>query len=121
MVKARELQQQQHYQKPQQMQMQQLLLQRHAQPQQQQQQQQRREGTQLLNGTANGLGGGEPLMKENPVSAIAATRKVYDENFRFPRQRDSLDDTAVKVPSRISLIGNNAILFSPLLAFFDIR
>ena len=115
MVKARELQQQQHYQKPQQMQMQQLLLQRHA------QQQQRREGTQLLNGTANGLGGGEPLMKENPVSAIAATRKVYDENFRFPRQRDSLDDTAVKVPSRISLIGNNAILFAPLLAFFDIR
>lgn len=97
MVKARELQQQQHYQKPQQMQMQQLLLQRHA--QQQQQQQQRREGTQLLNGAANGLVGGEPLMKENPVSAIAATRKMYDENFRFPRQRDSLDDTSGKVPS----------------------
>ncbi|OMO57960.1 Regulator of chromosome condensation, RCC1 [Corchorus olitorius] len=27
---------------------------------------------------------------------MAATRKMYDENFRFPRQRDSLDDAAVK-------------------------
>ncbi|XVE98242.1 hypothetical protein REPUB_Repub03eG0088800 [Reevesia pubescens] len=111
MVKARELQQQQHYQKPQQMQMQQFLLQRHAQQQQQQQQQQiqeqqqqqqqqqhqqRRDGTHLLNGAANGLVGGEPLMKENSVSSIAATRKMYDETFRFPRQRDSLDDAAVK-------------------------
>ncbi|XWS26919.1 hypothetical protein CRYUN_Cryun26dG0071500 [Craigia yunnanensis] len=105
MVKARELQQQQqqHYQKPHQMQMQQFLLQRHAQQQQlqqqeqqqQQQQQQQREGTQILNGAVNGLVGGEPLMKENPASAIAATRKMYAETFRFPRQRD-LDDAAVK-------------------------
>ncbi|TYI76332.1 hypothetical protein E1A91_D06G068900v1 [Gossypium mustelinum] len=116
MVKARELQQQQHYQKPQQMQMQQLLLQRHAQQQQHQQQQQQqqrqqqrqqqqqpqhqqqqqqREGTQLINDAASGLVG-EPLMKESSASAIAATRKMYDETFRFPRQRDSLDDAAAK-------------------------
>ncbi|XP_016682591.2 transcriptional corepressor LEUNIG isoform X2 [Gossypium hirsutum] len=118
MVKARELQQQPHYQKPQQMQMQQLLLQRHAQQQQHQQQQQQqqrqqqqqqqqqqqpqhqqqqqqREGTQLINDAASGLVG-EPLMKESSASAIAATRKMYDETFRFPRQRDSLDDAAAK-------------------------
>ncbi|XP_052488542.1 transcriptional corepressor LEUNIG isoform X2 [Gossypium raimondii] len=112
MVKARELQQQQHYQKPQQTQMQQLLLQRHAQQQQHQQQQQQqqrqqqqqpqhqqqqqqREGTQLINDAASGLVG-EPLMKESSASAIAATRKMYDETFRFPRQRDSLDDAAAK-------------------------
>ncbi|KAK9029727.1 hypothetical protein V6N11_026831 [Hibiscus sabdariffa] len=102
MVKARE---QQQYQKPQQMQMQQLLLQRHAQQQQQQQlqqqqqhqhqHQQRREGTQLANDAANGLAG-EPLMKDSTASAIAATRKMYDDCFRFPRQRDSSDDPAVK-------------------------
>ncbi|TYH65715.1 hypothetical protein ES332_D06G074500v1 [Gossypium tomentosum] len=114
MVKARELQQQPHHQKPQQMQMQQLLLQRHAQQQQHQQQQQQqqrqqqqqqqpqhqqqqqqREGTQLINDAASGLVG-EPLMKESSASAIAATRKMYDETFRFPRQRDSLDDAAAK-------------------------
>ncbi|KAE8658270.1 Transcriptional corepressor LEUNIG [Hibiscus syriacus] len=85
MVKARE---QQQYQKPQQMQMQQLLLQRHA-------QQQRREGTQLAKDAANGLVG-EPLIKDSTTGAISVTRKMYDESFRFPRQRDSLDDPALK-------------------------
>ncbi|GMI97695.1 ROTUNDA 2, LEUNIG [Hibiscus trionum] len=101
MVKAREVQQQQQHQKPQQMQMQmqQLLLQRQA--------QQRREGTQLANDAANGLVG-EPHMKESAASAIAATGKMYDERFRFPRQRDSLDDTSVK-----QLGGNLGQLLDP--------
>ncbi|KAE8682873.1 Transcriptional corepressor LEUNIG [Hibiscus syriacus] len=108
MVKAREVQQQQQqlYQKPQQMQMQmqQLLLQRQA---QQHHQQQQREGTQLANDAANGLLG-EPHIKESTASAIAATGKMYNENFRFPRQRDSLDDTAVKQPG-----GNMGQLLDP--------
>ncbi|KAK8595645.1 hypothetical protein V6N13_000345 [Hibiscus sabdariffa] len=105
MVKAREVQQQPQYQKPQQMQMQmqQLLLQRQA----QQQQQQRREGTQLANDAASGLVG-EPHMKESTASAIAATGKMYDETFRFPRQRDSLDDASVK-----QLGGNLGQLLDP--------
>ncbi|KAA3476960.1 Transcriptional corepressor LEUNIG-like protein [Gossypium australe] len=49
----------------------------------------------LINDAASGLVG-EPLMKESSASAIAATRKMYDETFRFPRQRDSLDDAAAK-------------------------
>ncbi|XP_039064762.1 transcriptional corepressor LEUNIG-like isoform X4 [Hibiscus syriacus] len=111
MVEARE---QQQYQKPQQMQqMQQLLLQRHVQ-QQQQQQQQRREGTQLTNDAANGLVG-EPLMKDSTASAIASTRKMYDESFRFPRQRDSLDEPAVKLldPNQASIMKAASMIGQP--------
>ncbi|PPD93519.1 hypothetical protein GOBAR_DD09548 [Gossypium barbadense] len=48
---------------------------------------------------------GEPLMKESSASAIAATRKMYDETFRFPRQRDSLDDAAAKIS--LQQLGDN--------------
>ncbi|GLU09803.1 hypothetical protein SLE2022_266430 [Rubroshorea leprosula] len=92
MMKARELQQnqQQQHQKPQQIQMQQLLLQRQAQQQQQQQQQQRREGSQILNGTANELVGNDPLMRQSPAT------KMYEDTFKLPLQRDSMDDAAMK-------------------------
>lgn len=94
MMKARELQlnQQQQHQKPQQIQMQQLLLQRQVQ-QQQQQQQQRREGSQILNGTANELVGNDPLMRQSPAT------KMYEDTFKRPIQRDSMDDAAMKVLS----------------------
>ncbi|XP_021911778.1 transcriptional corepressor LEUNIG-like isoform X2 [Carica papaya] len=104
MVKARELQQQQQqqqHQRPpqqQQMQMQQLLLQRHAQQQQQQQQQQqrRRDGAQLLNGSGNGLVGGDSLMVQSPATASALATKMYEDRLKLPVQRDSMDDAAIK-------------------------
>ncbi|XP_026389712.1 transcriptional corepressor LEUNIG-like [Papaver somniferum] len=112
-------QQQQPQQQQQHMQMQQLLLQRHAQQQQQQQQQQqhhqqqqqqqhhqqqqqqqqqqqRRDGAHLLNGTANGLVGNDPLMRQNPGTANALATKMYEERLKLPNQRDSLDDVAIK-------------------------
>ncbi|KAH7511868.1 hypothetical protein FEM48_Zijuj12G0028500 [Ziziphus jujuba var. spinosa] len=101
-------QQQQQQQKPQQnhpMQMQKLLLQRHVlqqqqqqqqQQQHQQQQQQQRDGTQLLNGTSNGLVSSEPLMRQNPATANALATKMYEEKLKLPLQRDALDDAALK-------------------------
>ncbi|XP_015898191.3 transcriptional corepressor LEUNIG isoform X2 [Ziziphus jujuba] len=106
--KTREQQQQQQQQKPQQnhpMQMQKLLLQRHVlqqqqqqqqQQQHQQQQQQQRDGTQLLNGTSNGLVSSEPLMRQNPATANALATKMYEEKLKLPLQRDALDDAALK-------------------------
>ncbi|XP_064972663.1 transcriptional corepressor LEUNIG isoform X2 [Musa acuminata AAA Group] len=79
--------------------MQQLLLQRHAQQQQQQQhqqQQQRRDGAHLLNGAANGLVSGDPLMRQNPGTANALATKMYEERLKLPLQRDSVDDASIK-------------------------
>ncbi|MFQ6642519.1 hypothetical protein Gotur_017523 [Gossypium turneri] len=44
-------------------------------------------------------------IEESSASAIAATRKMYDETFRFPRQRDSLDDAAAKIS--LQQLGDN--------------
>ncbi|GAB4854151.1 hypothetical protein Ancab_022736 [Ancistrocladus abbreviatus] len=67
------------------------------QPQQQQppQQQQRRDGAHLLNGSANGLAGNDPLMRSNPGANALAT-KMYEERLKLPLQRDSPDDAAIK-------------------------
>uniref|UniRef100_A0A453F137 Uncharacterized protein n=4 Tax=Aegilops tauschii TaxID=37682 RepID=A0A453F137_AEGTS len=72
--------------------MQQMLLQRAA----QQQQQQRRDGSHLLNGTASGLSGIDPLMRQNPATANAMAAKMYEERLKLPSQRDSLDEASLK-------------------------
>ncbi|GAB4832926.1 hypothetical protein Ancab_006946 [Ancistrocladus abbreviatus] len=101
--KAREQQQKSQQQN---MQMQQLLLQRHVQQQQQQQQQQhqhqhqpqqqqRRDGTQLLNGNANGIATTDPLMRQNPGTANALAAKMYGEKL-LPLHRDPSEDSAMK-------------------------
>ncbi|CAH9107347.1 unnamed protein product [Cuscuta epithymum] len=109
LMKAREQQQQaqhQSQQQPQQMQMQQqLLMQRQAQQHQQQQQQtqsqqqqlqQRRDGSHMLNGTPNGMGGNDSLMRQSPGANALAT-KMYEEGLKVPGQRDPMDDaTAMK-------------------------
>ncbi|KAK8936249.1 Transcriptional corepressor LEUNIG [Platanthera zijinensis] len=126
LMKAREQQQQQQplptqqqqLQQQQQVQMQQLLMQRHAQQQQQQQQQQhqqqhhqqqqqqhqqhqqqqqqRRDGAHLLNGSANGIVGCDPLMRQNTPTANALATKLYEERLKIPLHRDSLDDGSMK-------------------------
>ncbi|KAM3330977.1 hypothetical protein ACQJBY_027211 [Aegilops geniculata] len=80
--------------------MQQMLLQRAA-----QQQQQRRDGSHLLNGTASGLSGIDPLMRQNPATANAMAAKMYEERLKLPSQRDSLDEASLKVQQRY---GENA-------------
>ncbi|KAI3961518.1 hypothetical protein MKX01_001254, partial [Papaver californicum] len=64
--------------------------------QQQKQQQQRRDGAHLLNGTANGLVGNDPLMRQNPGTANALDTKMYEERLKLQNQRDSLEDAAIK-------------------------
>lgn len=113
--------QQQQLQQQQQVQMQQLLMQRHAQQQQHQQQQQqhqqqhhhqqqqqhqqhqqhqqqqqRRDGAHLLNGSANGIVGCDPLMRQNTPTANALATKLYEERLKIPLHRDSLDDGSMK-------------------------
>jgi hypothetical protein len=66
------------------------MLQRH----QQQQQQQRREATHLLNGTANGIGA-DAILRQPTANAMAT--KIYEERLKHPQQRDTLDETAMKV------------------------
>ncbi|XP_020593471.1 transcriptional corepressor LEUNIG-like [Phalaenopsis equestris] len=80
-------------------QQQQHQLQQHQlnqQLQQQQQQQQRREGAHLLNGSANGIVGCDPLMRQNTPTANALATKLYEERLKIPLHRDSLDDGSVK-------------------------
>ncbi|KAM5547802.1 transcriptional corepressor LEUNIG-like [Rosa sericea] len=85
-------QQQQHQQ-----QQQQQHQQQHPQhQQQQQQQQQRRDGTQLLNGTSNGLVGTDPLSRQNSATANVMATKMYEDRLKPPIQRDALDDAAMK-------------------------
>ena len=97
LIKAREQQhqqppqQQQQQQQQQQIQMQQMLLQRAA------QQQQRRDGS-LLNGTASGFSGNDPLIRQNPANANSMAAKMYEERLKLPPQRDSLDEASIKVP-----------------------
>eukprot|EP00268_Persea_americana_P050405 TRINITY_DN547_c0_g1_i5.p1 TRINITY_DN547_c0_g1~~TRINITY_DN547_c0_g1_i5.p1 ORF type:complete len:1206 (+),score=292.55 TRINITY_DN547_c0_g1_i5:267-3884(+) len=67
----------------------------HQHQQQQQQHQQRREGP-LLNGTANGLVGNDPLMRQNPGTANAMATKMYEERLKLPIQRDPLDEASIK-------------------------
>ncbi|CAN4099891.1 unnamed protein product [Withania somnifera] len=97
------MQQQQQQQQQHQLQMQQMLLQRQQQQQQQQQhqqqqqqqqqvqqaqqQQQRRDGNHLLNGTTNGIGGNDSLLRQNTGTANALATKMYEER---------LDDAAMK-------------------------
>ncbi|XP_057505079.1 transcriptional corepressor LEUNIG-like isoform X2 [Actinidia eriantha] len=88
-------QQQQQAQQQQQQQQQAQQQQQQAQQQQQQQQQQRRDGIHLLNGSANGLAGNDPLMRQNPGTANALATKMYEERLKLPL-RDSLDDAAMK-------------------------
>jgi hypothetical protein len=97
LIKAREQQHQQppqQQQQQQQIQMQQMLLHRAA---QQQQQQQRRDGS-LLNGTASGFSGNDPLIRQNPANANSMAAKMYEERLKLPPQRDSLDEASIKVP-----------------------
>ncbi|KAG8375504.1 hypothetical protein BUALT_Bualt10G0106700 [Buddleja alternifolia] len=54
------------------------------------------EGGHLLNGTANGIVGNDPLMRQNPGTANALATKMYEEKLKLPVQRDSLDDAAMK-------------------------
>ncbi|KAJ6915507.1 hypothetical protein NC651_017489 [Populus alba x Populus x berolinensis] len=53
----------------------------------QQQQQQRRDGAHLLNGTANGLGGNDPLKRQNTATANAMATKMYEEKFKITKWR----------------------------------
>ncbi|CAH9122193.1 unnamed protein product [Cuscuta epithymum] len=120
MMKVREQQQQQssqpqHPQQQQQLQMQQqLLLQRQAQQQQQQQQQQQhtqqqqRDGSNLLNGTANGVVGNDSLIRHNHGANTLST-KAYEERLKLSVQKESSDDGALKLQQRF---GDN---FSQLL------
>lgn len=71
---------------------QQIILQRQA---QQQQQQQRRDGAQLINGNANGITNGDPLMRANPGSANAMAAKMYEDKLKLPLQREASDDNKV--------------------------
>ncbi|CAO2203965.1 unnamed protein product [Urochloa humidicola] len=114
LMKAREQQQQQppqqRQQQPQHIQMQQMLLQRAVQhqqqqqqqqqqpppPQQQQQQQQRRDGSHLLNGSANGISGNNPLMRQNQSTANVMATKMYEERLKVPSQRDPLEEASMK-------------------------
>lgn len=114
LVKAREQQQPQQQspqtqtpQEQQQLQMQQLLLQRHV----QQQQQQQREGSHLLNGTANGLVSNDSLMRQNPGTANALATKMYEERLKLPLQRDSLEDASLK--QRFGGSGTGSQLLDP--------
>lgn len=47
-----------------------------------------------MNGTANGIVGNDPLMRQNPGTASALATKMYEENLKLPVQRDSLGDAA---------------------------
>ncbi|ONM41153.1 transcriptional corepressor LEUNIG-like isoform X15 [Zea mays] len=76
--------------------MQQMLLHRAA---QQQQQQQRRDGS-LLNGTASGFSGNDPLIRQNPANANSMAAKMYEERLKLPPQRDSLDEASIKLQQR---------------------
>ncbi|ONM41138.1 leunig-related1 [Zea mays] len=99
LIKAREQQHQQppqQQQQQQQIQMQQMLLHRAA---QQQQQQQRRDGS-LLNGTASGFSGNDPLIRQNPANANSMAAKMYEERLKLPPQRDSLDEASIKLQQR---------------------
>jgi hypothetical protein len=78
-----------------------MLLQRAA---QQQQQQQRRDGSHLLNGTASGFSGSDPLMRQNPATANAMAAKMYEERLKLSSQRDSLDEASMKVSLLLDLI-----------------
>ncbi|KAG6389546.1 hypothetical protein SASPL_151017 [Salvia splendens] len=50
----------------------------------------------LLNGSANGIVGNDPLMRQNTGTANALATKMYEEKLKLPIQRDSLDDAALK-------------------------
>ncbi|KAK4485854.1 hypothetical protein RD792_008502 [Penstemon davidsonii] len=100
LMQRQQAQQQQQQQQQQQAQQQQQQAQQQQaqqqQAQQQQAQQQRREGGHLLNGTANGIGGNDPLMRQNPGTANALATKMYEEKLKLPAQRDSMDDSSLK-------------------------
>lgn len=49
-----------------------------------------------MNGSSNGIGGGDPLIRQNPGANALAT-KMYADRLKVPLQRDSLDDAAIKV------------------------
>ncbi|KAG6391285.1 hypothetical protein SASPL_149038 [Salvia splendens] len=53
-------------------------------------------GGHLLNGSANGIVGNDPLMRQNTGTANALATKMYEEKLKLPVQRDSLDDAALK-------------------------
>ncbi|XP_062214685.1 transcriptional corepressor LEUNIG-like [Phragmites australis] len=93
-------QQQQHQQHQQQQQQQQQQHNQQQQHQQQQQllllQQQRRDGSHLLNGTANGISGNNPLMRQNQSTANVMATKMYEERLKLPSQRDSLEEASMK-------------------------
>ncbi|KAG6770686.1 hypothetical protein POTOM_026375 [Populus tomentosa] len=55
-----------------------------------------RDGAHLLNGTANGLVGNDPLMRQNTATANAMATKMYEEKLKLPMERDSLTDAAMK-------------------------
>ncbi|KAG6772752.1 hypothetical protein POTOM_024172 [Populus tomentosa] len=54
------------------------------------------DGAHLLNGTANGLVGNDPLMRQNTATANAMATKMYEEKLKLPMERDSLTDAAMK-------------------------
>ncbi|KAI4376929.1 hypothetical protein MLD38_014632 [Melastoma candidum] len=92
-------QQQQQQQQPPRQQQPQLQQQQPQQLQSQQQQpsvQQRRDGSHLSNGNADGIGGSDPLVRQNPGAANAMVTKMYAERLKGPPQRDSLDEKPTK-------------------------
>nr|GMD28694.1 transcriptional corepressor LEUNIG-like isoform X1 [Ipomoea batatas]GME16998.1 transcriptional corepressor LEUNIG-like isoform X1 [Ipomoea batatas] len=62
------------------------------------------DGSNLLNGTANGVVGNDSLIRQNP-GANALSAKAYEERLKLPVQRDSSDDATMKLQQRF---GENA-------------
>jgi hypothetical protein len=60
-------------------------------------QQQRRDGSHLLNGSANGVSGNNPLMRQTQSTANVMATKMYEERLKVPSQRDTLEEASMKV------------------------
>ncbi|KAB5513956.1 hypothetical protein DKX38_027862 [Salix brachista] len=54
------------------------------------------DGAHLLNGTTNGLGGNDSLMRQSAATANAMATKMYEEKLKLPMERDSLADAAMQ-------------------------
>ena len=58
----------------------------------------------MLNGTANGLVGNDPMMRQSPGTANALASKMYEESLKLPIQKDSLDEASMKVCNRMNVL-----------------
>ncbi|CAN8229685.1 unnamed protein product [Cochlearia groenlandica] len=111
-------QQQQQHQNQSPSQQQQQPAPQHQQPQTPQQQPQRRDGSHLSNGSANGLVGNnsDPVMRQNPGSGSTLTSKAYEERVKMPTQRDSLDESAMKVSLSYACVLTSSFFCRSLLS-----